>query len=342
MNVTKEMIHPELRKKARLIRMIVPYFKPSTLVKANKVAKLMSLRSNKKIQLQQIHIKRENTSSLRLCVYMPMKRKENVTGILWIHGGGYAFGCPEQDVKFIKGFVLEHDCVVISPDYTLSIEEPYPAALEDCYAALLWMKQNAQKYSIRLDQLMVGGESAGGGLAAALSIYARDKEEVAIAFQMPLYPMLDDRMMTASSQNNDAPVWNTKSNAHAWKMYLASLYEANHISSYAAPARLKNFRNLPPALTYVGSIDPFKDETILYMENLKTAGIPVNYKIFEGCYHGFDIIASKSTPAKAAKKFLMENFVYAKKTYFAEQKSQKKVIIKRKRVRKAEKKVSGI
>lgn len=324
MNITNKMIHPEIRRMGRLIHTLIPYFKPSTFAKANKGLKIMKGRSSKNMQFEQINIERPDKSLMRSCVYSPIKRKENATGILWIHGGGYGLGIPEQDENFIKNFVLEHDCVVVSPDYTLSTKAPYPSALEDCYLALLWLKQNANKYMVRSDQLMVGGDSAGGGLTSALTIYARDKEEVAIAFQMPLYPMLDDRMITKSSQNNDAPVWNTKSNENAWKMYLGSLYGSDSVPPYASPARLKDFRNLPPAFTYVGSIDPFRDETIAYMESLKSVGIPVNYKVFEGCYHAFDIMVSKSTPAKEAKKLLMENFAYAKNNYFAEQPKNKK------------------
>lgn len=275
------------------------------------------------IEYKQIKIPRPghnlSSPSLRLCVYRPKEKREKAPGLLWIHGGGYAIGIPELDGNFIKSFIQESGCIVVAPDYCLSTEAPYPAALEDCYTALLWLKDNAASLGVRPDQLMVGGDSAGGGLTAALCIYARDKKEVSIAFQMPLYPMLDDRMITESSQNNDAPVWNTKSNENGWRLYLGELYGTDKVPAYAAPARLTDYHDLPPAFTFVGSIEPFCDETITYMEQLKAAGIPAEYKVFQGCFHAFDIMAKKAGPAKEARKLLIENFRYAVEHYFAKQ-----------------------
>ena len=233
-------------------------------------------------------------------------------------GGGYATGSPKQSKTFINDFVLKNKCTVISPDYTLSTSKPFPAALNDCYAALKWLKDNSKMLNVRSNQIFVGGNSAGGGLAAALTIYARDIGEVNIAFQIPLYPMLDDRMKTDSSKNNDAPIWNTKSNVIAWKLYLSDKYETNEVSTYAAPYRLKNFNNLPPAFTYVGSIDPFLDETVEYMEKLKAAGSEVSYIIFDGCFHSFDTLAKKTSPSKRAREMLLAQLADAQKKYYSE------------------------
>ena len=133
---------------------------------------------------------------------------------------------------------------------------------------------------MRRDKIFVGGNSAGGGMTAALTLYARDRGEVNIAFQMPLYPMLDDRP-TKTSKNNDAPVWNTKSNIAAWKLYLGDDYGTDMVSKYAAPARETDFSGLPPTLTFIGSIDPFLAETKSYVEALRAAGVPVEFRIFE-------------------------------------------------------------
>jgi len=271
----------------------------------------------KKMNYSQEYIKRKDGTDLRVCIYTPAELKENAVGLLWIHGGGYAMGQPEQDIPFIKEFVTGFSCVVIAPEYTKSVEKPYPAALEDCYTALLWMKHNCGRFSINPDKLFIGGESAGGGLTAALSLYARDKGEVAVAFQMPIYPMLDDRP-TASSANNNAPVWNTESNVKAWKLYLGDLY-GKDVPKYAAPARETDYKGLPPALTYVGTSEPFYDETVSYIENLQNAGVDVHFRVFEGCFHGFDIVAPSSEPAKQAKEFLLSGFEYAEKNYCAKQ-----------------------
>lgn len=210
------------------------------------------------------------------------------------------------------------DCVIVAPDYRLSIDAPYPAALKDCYEVLLWMKEHAKELGIRDDQLMAGGESAGGGLTVALALYARDKGEVNLAFQMPLYPMMDDRMETESARDNNAPVWNSATNRWGWKLYLGELY-GQDVPAYAAAARAEDYRNLPPAVTFVGDIEPFRDETIQYVENLRSAGVPVNFEIYKGAYHGFDIIHSKAQVSQTARKFLMDAFQYAADHYFAPQ-----------------------
>lgn len=200
---------------------------------------------------------------------------------------------------------------------TKSLYAPFPAALEDCYLALLWLKENGEKYGMRRDKIFVGGNSAGGGMTAALTLYARDRGEVNIAFQMPLYPMLDDRP-TETSKNNDAPVWNTKSNIAAWELYLGGDYGTDRVSKYAAPARETDFSGLPPTLTFIGSIDPFLAETKSYVEALRAAGVPVEFRIFEGGFHSFDIYYFANI-AKEANKFIRDGFKFAAENYCAPQ-----------------------
>lgn len=174
---------------------------------------------------------------------------------------------------------------------------------------------------MRRDKIFVGGNSAGGGMTAALTLYARDRGEVNIAFQMPLYPMLDDRP-TKTSKNNDAPVWNTKSNIAAWKLYLGDDYGTDMVSKYAAPARETDFSGLPPTLTFIGSIDPFLAETKSYVEALRAAGVPVEFRIFEGGFHSFDIYYFANI-AKEANKFIRDGFKYAAENFSAPQPEDK-------------------
>ncbi len=261
---------------------------------------------------------RADGSKLRLCIYRPHHLKKKAPGVMWLHGGGYAQGIPELFVQTYRRLIEARDCVIVAPDYRLSIEAPYPAALEDAYATLLWMKNHAKELSIRSDQLMVGGESAGGGLTAAVSMYARDKKEVNIAFQMPLYPMLDDRMETESARGNSAPVWNSKTNKWAWKLYLGDLYRTE-VPIYAAPARATDYSNLPPTVTFVGVLDPFLDETKQFVKNLKAAQVPVSFEIFEGSYHGFELVKPKAKKSQKALAFFIQSFKYAADYYFIEQ-----------------------
>jgi acetyl esterase/lipase len=315
------MIHPELQKKARSLRNRSQSYSLNKTKMMKILCGLLRGSHSRKMRYRQEYIIRTDGSKLRMCVYTPLVKKENVPGLLWIHGGGYAIGVPEQDDNYIRRFVEASGCVVVSPDYTLSLDKPYPAALEDCYAALLWLCENGVAFGMRQDQLFVGGNSAGGGLAVAVSLYARDKGGAAIAFQMLLYPMLDDRP-TNSSTDNDAPVWDSVSNNASWRLYLGDYYGGNKVPVYAAPARAKDFSGLPPACCFVGSIDPFYDETTVYIENLKRSGVPVQFKVYNGCFHAFDRMCANTDIAKDAVSFLMENFMYAVNNYFSAQRGK--------------------
>lgn len=274
---------------------------------------------SRNLNYEQIYLNRGDGTRLRVCVYSPLVKKENVPGLLWIHGGGYAFGIPEQDDLYIKRFVEKSGCVVVSPDYRLSVKAPYPAAMMDCYRTLLWLKKNGKTYGMREDQIMTGGTSAGGGLALAVALYARDRKKVSIAFQMPIYPMIDDRMITPSSIDNKDPLWNSESNKIAWKLYLGELFGMQGIPYYAAPGRAEKLWGMPPTLSFVGSLDPFKDETVSLIKNLKDAEIPTHFKLYNNCSHGFDVVRPYKKESKSATRFLMKSFDYATKNYFSKQ-----------------------
>lgn len=322
--IKMRQIHPELRFVGILARCLFPYYTATTFRAVNKVQDfLMKGRWFGRCAVCSFaETLRPDGTSLRLLICVPLERKSGVPGVLWLHGGGYAVGLPEQDVFYIEHFIHASSCIVVAPDYTLSTKKPYPAALEDCYLALRWMKENAARLGIRDDQLFVCGDSAGGGLTAALTLYARDKGDIAIAFQMPLYPMLDDRMKTTSAQANDAPVWNTKSSIAAWKLYLGERYGTEDVPCYAVPARAVNYAELPPTCTFVGSIDAFCDETSEYVDNLRKADVPVDFKIFEGGFHAFDYMVPRSSIAKAANQFYMDAFRHAVQNCFAVQPGQ--------------------
>lgn len=267
-------------------------------------------------KMRQEYIERNDGSVLRICIVTQRGHQtKEATGLLWLHGGGYALGLPEQCIVFADRLVPDTDTVMILPDYRKSYEAPYPAALDDCYLTLLWTVLNAKSLGIRSDQIFVGGESAGGGLAAALCMYARDLGQVNPAFQMLLYPMLDDRP-TASNTGNTSPVWDSAKNDAAWKMYKGNEEEADF---YCAPARQSDYTNLPPAFAIVGDADPFLDETLTYMKHLYEADIPVMHKVFEGCYHAFDMLNPGTPVAKKAAALEKEAYLYAKKNFFAAQ-----------------------
>ena len=265
---------------------------------------------------REVFANRADGTQMRMLVATPKTPIDDAPGLLWIHGGGYEFGIPEMERRYIDLFVKLSGCTVVSPDYRTSFEAPYPAALEDCYTALVWLKDHADRLGYRKDQLFVGGESAGGGLAAAVTLLARDIGEVNVAFQMPLYPMLDDRH-TDSSAANDAPVWNTRSNDGAWQRYLGELYGTDDVPYTAAPSRCEDVRGLPPLCTIVGTAEPFFCETKAYAEKLSEAGIPVAFRAFDGGFHTFETVCPRAKISQDAIQFVTDNVRIAAKRYVA-------------------------
>ncbi len=273
----------------------------------------MKVRTEKKYILS-------NGSKIKLLVIRPADsgRTEKVPGVLWIHGGGYILGMAEMAyVSRGADLVKKFGVTVVSPAYRLSGKAPYPAALLDCCHALLYMKNHAEELGIREDQLMVGGESAGGGLAAALCMYAKDKRTVNIAYQMPLYPMLDNED-TETSRDNHAPVWNTRRNHYGWRQYLRGI-SGRKVPAYAAPARRKNYAGLPPAYTFVGTAEPFLAETKTYIQNLREAGVEAELDIYPEMFHAFDLLFPFLKVSREAMERFERHFEYAASHYFAKQ-----------------------
>ncbi len=241
-------------------------------------------------------------------ILQPKKSGPPVPGILWIHGGGYMLG-GDYMVNMSCGKMLaeRYGAVVVCPDYRLAGQAPYPAALEDCYEALVWMYENADGLGIDKTRIVVGGESAGGGLTAAVCLYARDKGEIPIALQLPLYPMLDCED-TESSADNHGRVWNTKRNHWGWKHYLGELYGTDDVPAYASPARETDYSNLPPCYTFVSEGEPFYVETLAYVKNLQDAGVEAKVDIYPGKTHAFDMLLPWQERSKQAKRRLCEEY----------------------------------
>ena len=264
--------------------------------------------------------KRIQIGKIPAIILTPAIPRDNAPGILWIHGGGYRTGMKEM-VYFSRAMnlVKRFGCVVIAPGYRLSWQAPYPAAIMDCYKALVFLKRHAEELGVRKDQIMVGGESAGGGLCAAVCMLAHDKGEVNVAFQMPLYPMLSN-IDTDSSIENHGHVWNTRKNHAAWKLYLGDKAEGK-VSAYASPSWRKDYTGLPPAYTFVGDGEPFYDETLAYIKNLQEAGIPAEVDVYHTDVHAFDMLLPHLDISQKAIDTFEEKFLYAMQHYFAENES---------------------
>ena len=210
--------------------------------------------------------------------------------MLWMHGGGFVIGTPEQDEAHSIELCRSLGLVIVAVDYRLAMEHPYPAPLEDCYAALRWLHANASDLNVANDRIAVGGNSAGAGLAAGLALLAHDRNEFGIAFQLLIYPMLDDRTtLRTDVEERDLRLWTTKSNLFGWRSYLGREPGGHEIPDYAAPARRKDLRGLPRSWIGVGTCDLFHDEDIDYARRLNDAGVPCTLEIVDGAFHGFEI-----------------------------------------------------
>ena len=218
-------------------------------------------------------------------LFRPVGVTEPTPALLWIHGGGYVMGTAQRDDPICRRFSTRLGITVASVDYRLAPEHRYPTALEDCYSALTWL---AGLPSVDRGRLAIGGQSAGGGLAAALALLARDRGEVTPALQLLAYPMLDDRS-SATAEKPNYRLWNTRSNHFGWTAYLGDADP-----QVAVPGRRDDLSGLPPAWIGVGTHDLFHDEDLAYAERLRNAGVACQVDVIPGAFHGFDVVAPKA------------------------------------------------
>jgi acetyl esterase/lipase len=239
---------------------------------------------------------------VRVRVYRPTDQPGRLPALYWIHGGGYVMGDIEQDDRLMKQMVKRIGCVTVSVDYRLAPEHPFPAPVEDCYGGLKWLFRHADELGVEPSRIAIGGASGGGGLAAGLALLTRDRGELKVAFQLLIYPMIDDRNVTpASHAITDPRMWNRQSNHLGWKAYLGRDGGGADVSPYAAAARATDLTNLPPAYIPVGALDLFVDENIEYAQRLIQAGVPTELHVYPGAFHGFDIFAPSATVSKQFK-----------------------------------------
>jgi len=210
--------------------------------------------------------------------------------IVTIHGGGYVIGSYDMDSPLLERWCPALGVVGVSVEYRLAPETSYPGPLEDCYAALRWTYDNAGDLGIDKDRIGLYGLSAGGGLAAALALLARDRGEVPLAFVLLDCPMLDDRQQTPSINAEGLYVWAADSNEFGWRSYLGALYGSDEIPGYAAAARETDLTGLPPTCVVVGSIDGFRDEDIAYAQRLNQAGVSCELHVIAGLPHAYLLV----------------------------------------------------
>jgi acetyl esterase/lipase len=216
-------------------------------------------------------------------------------GILWMHGGGMFSGSRFGSIQNLLDLVKSLDMVCVSIEYRLAPEHPDPAPLEDCYTALVWVGKNLEALGINPSKLMIGGSSAGGGLAAGVALYARDHGGPTLCAQLLQSPMLDDRLQSLSSyQYIDEGTWSRGSNETGWSALLGERKGGEHVSIYAAPGRASDLSGLPPAFIEVGSADTLRDESVAYASQLWASGIQAELHVWPGGFHRWQAYAPKA------------------------------------------------
>jgi acetyl esterase/lipase len=235
-------------------------------------------------------------AAISLRVHRPAPSERPLPALLWMHGGGYVIGTAAQDDALCRRFAHELGIIVVSVDYRLAPEQPFPVPLHDCYDALAWLAHQPDVDSTRI---AVGGASAGGGLAAALALLARERGEVQLVFQLLAYPMLDDRTATRPGvDERNFRLWNPKANRFGWQSYLGPL-ERTEVSGLAAPARFDDLGHLSPAWIGVGTLDLFYEEDVAYADRLRAAGVECQLDVVKGAFHGFDLVQPKAGVSQA-------------------------------------------
>ena len=243
----------------------------------------------------------EDDPDVAVRVYAPAGRSEVRPGLLYIHGGGFAIGSVDGDDARVREIAARVDAVVVSVEYRLAPEHPFPAGLRDCFAALTYLAKDASELGVDPTHIGVAGNSAGGGLAAATALMARDQGGPELCMQYLSVPELDDRLQTPSARAyTDTPVASRANLILTWQYYLAG----QQATAYAAPARAADLTRLPPSYVAVCEFDPLRDEGIEYAQRLVQAGVPVELHLYPGTFHGSSRITTAAVIQRMSRDAL--------------------------------------
>jgi acetyl esterase/lipase len=241
---------------------------------------------------------------LSVRVYEPIGgERDGRPAVLNIHGGGFVFGSVEFDHLSALGTCMATGAVVVSVEYRLAPEHPFPAGIEDCYAALVWTAEQADTLGIDRERIAVSGQSAGGGLAAGLALMARDRGGPKICFQVLGIPELDHRLQTHSMIHFvDTPLWNRPNAVQSWRCYLGD--DPGEVSPYASPSIAEDLSGLPPAFVSVMEFDPLRDEGIEYALRMMQANVPVELHAYPGTFHGSALVTEAAVSKRGHRDLL--------------------------------------
>lgn len=260
---------------------------------------------------EEVFVKRgRSEGDLRLLIIKPEidTPARGLPALLYMHGGGYVFGSPETILPTLQRFAEDVGCMVILPAYRLAPEFLFPAALNDNYLTLTWIHEQAARLGIDTSRIAIGGDSAGGGHAAILNIAVRDRGEFSPIYQLLIYPMLDDRTGGAHAAADYVGefIWTAENNVFGWSSYLGCPAGASGVPKGSVPARHKDLSGLPPTLIATGSLDLFAQENTEYGKRLAEQGVAAQTKVFDGAYHGFNVIAPDAAISREFHAFCVE------------------------------------
>ncbi len=231
----------------------------------------------------------------KIRIYQAKESKKPAPAVVYIHGGGMILGGIEVEAATTQMLCAETGATVISVDYRKAPEFPYPCGPDDCYSAAKWVFDNASELGIDVKNIGIYGSSAGGGLALAVVLMARDRKTMNFKYMLPIYPMIDDRNETSSTHEvTEIGIWDRSGNIEAWNWYLGG----KPADSYAAPARAADLTGLPPAFIDVGALDAFRDEDADFALRLLKSGVACEFRVYPGAYHGSEIFAPEADLSK--------------------------------------------
>ncbi|MBL7786144.1 MAG: alpha/beta hydrolase [Chitinophagales bacterium] len=274
----------------------VPNMKKWTISPLNSFSRWLfkSTKAPNTIDVQSHQIKGYEDKDIEVVVFKPKNIQANAPCLVYCHGGGFFFEAVQPHKKVMYEYAEKANCIIVFPHYRVSLNNPFPTSLEDCYSALKWANDNAAMLGIDKNKMAIGGDSAGGSLAACTAQMALDRQEINLCFQLLIYPVCDHTMSTASMKEfQDTPLWNAPSSKLMWDVYLKGM-DRNNLPKYASALQRTDLKGLPPTYIESAEFDCLRDEAILYAQKLKASNIQVELNETKGTIHAFDIVEKSS------------------------------------------------
>jgi acetyl esterase/lipase len=253
------------------------------------------------VRVQQFALDTDDGATITLSWYRRAETGQPGSAVLYLHGGGMIFGMGELGPLYdwsTRRYVADSGVPMLLVDYRTAPEFPHPVPVQDCFAALLWLAGHTDELGVDPARVAVMGDSAGGGLAAAVCLQARDRGGPAVAMQLLIYPMLDDRTALPDSQLAPLVTWTYDDNITGWQALLGEDVGSDRVSAYAAAARATDLSRLPPTYIDVGDLDIFRDENLAYARRLAAAGVPTELHVHPGCPHAFEGLAPNAAVSR--------------------------------------------